>query len=91
MYVVRKAGSGVGAGDGFRARAEGEYLLYYLQGLTHGPGAGKGSKVTPPVFFKTSGSVNSGPVFIEVYLEIGEGLVIFQTNIIPGVMSLYQV
>jgi hypothetical protein len=35
--------------------------------------------------------MHSGPFIIEVYLEVGEGFIVFESDIIPRAMPFYQV
>ncbi|GAI43976.1 unnamed protein product, partial [marine sediment metagenome] len=35
--------------------------------------------------------MHPGPILIEVYLEVREGFIVFESDIIPGAMPFYQV
>ena len=43
------------------------------------------------VLFQTPGNIHPGPVFVEVNLEVREGLIIFKADVVMGTESLYQV
>ncbi len=45
----------------------------------------------PSIFFQMPSKVNSGPVLIEVYFDVGESFIIFKANVVVGAVSLYQV
>ncbi len=44
-----------------------------------------------PVIFQAPCKLYPGPVFIKVYLEVGESLIVFESDVIVGTVPLYQV
>ncbi|MBA7707247.1 hypothetical protein ES703_116116 [subsurface metagenome] len=73
------------------AGAEGENPLNHLQGLAHRLSAGKGPEVASSILFQAPGNIHPGPFLSGVYLEVREGLVILEADIVMGMVHLDQV
>ena len=89
--VVLQAGPAGLAGDGPGAEAQGENILEKVERLLDGPGAGKGPEVAAAVLFEAPGNVEPGPRFPDIDLQVREGLVVLEVDVVAGVVLLDEV
>ncbi len=43
------------------------------------------------VILQVAGELHPGPLFIEVYPDVGESLIVLEPDVVVGTVSLYQV
>ena len=86
--VILQAGAWVVAGDGLGAGTVGEEPLHQVHGLADSVGRCERPEVAGAVLGNPAGDVDAGEVFVEVYLEVGVGLVVLQAGVVAGFVAL---
>jgi hypothetical protein len=66
-------------------------MLQHVKRLFNRLSAGKRAKVPAAVLLKAAGDIDPGPLFVEVYLQIGKGLIILEAYVVVGVVLLDEV
>jgi hypothetical protein len=88
LDVVIEAGARVAAGDFFGTGAPGEELFGEVEGGTDGAGAGIGAEVAGAIVFDATGDGDARPGVLEVDLEVGVPLVVFEADVEEGLVAL---
>ncbi len=87
--VILEARTSVVAGDPLGAGSVREKSFDQVHGLAHGAGSGERTEVPGPVFVvHTPGDVDPGEFLVQVNLEVGIGLVVFQPGVVAGFVPL---
>ncbi len=89
--MIFQARPRISAGNGPGAVAEGKDTPEHFQCLAHGLGAGKRPEIARAVRLQPPGDVHPGPFLLEVYFEVGKGLVILQPDVVAGVVTFDEV